>query len=95
MPGQRRLLTRVHSCYERQIADLPRQGRPVTIRLAVRRLRCDNRGCTQRVFAARVHEVSALFARQGLALRSTASGWRSAVKLWRAARRALWHANEP
>ncbi|MGO6788710.1 ISL3 family transposase [Rhizobium ruizarguesonis] len=42
---------RLHSRYQRRLADLPWQGRAVTITLNVRRLRCGNKGCQRRIFA--------------------------------------------
>lgn len=41
---------RIHSRYQRQLADLPWQGHAVTISLTVRRLRCANVDCTRRIF---------------------------------------------
>lgn len=49
--------TRLHSYYERRMADLPWQGDRVRIHLRVRRLRCDNSLCTQRIFAEAVSDV--------------------------------------
>jgi hypothetical protein len=42
--------TKIHSRYERRIADLPWLGRRVTICVQVRRLRCTNTRCSQRIF---------------------------------------------
>ena len=50
-PDCREGSSRLHSRYERRIADLPWQGRAVTIKLSVRRLRCGNRRCQHRIFA--------------------------------------------
>jgi transposase len=44
---------RVHSCYERCLADLPAHGRRVRIRLLVRRFRCGEPGCRRKIFAER------------------------------------------
>lgn len=49
-PNCRHVSTRLHSRYNRRIADLPWQGRSVAIQLRVRRLRCANRGCRRRIF---------------------------------------------
>ncbi len=48
---------RLHSRYERTLADLPWQGRPVSLRVEARRFRCANPGCTRRTFAERLPEV--------------------------------------
>ncbi|WP_349956742.1 transposase family protein [Rhizobium sp. ZPR3] len=50
-PDCRKASHRVHSRYERHLADLPWQGRAVTITLHVRRLRCSNKRCRRRIFA--------------------------------------------
>ncbi|CAN7671163.1 ISL3 family transposase [Rhizobium sp. LjRoot30] len=49
---------RLHSRYERRLADLPWQGRAVTITLSVRRLRCSNERCGRRIFAENAGDVS-------------------------------------
>jgi transposase len=41
---------RAHSRYQRRLADAPIAGRPVQLRLQVRRLFCDNTVCTTRTF---------------------------------------------
>ena len=43
--------SRVHSCYERRVADQAVSGREVMITLAVRRFRCVNHGCERKIFA--------------------------------------------
>jgi transposase len=45
---------RVHSHYHRLVADLPCQGRTVTLRLVVRRFRCIAPGCPQAIFCERL-----------------------------------------
>jgi transposase len=42
---------RVHSRYRRQLVDAPIAGRPVQLRLRIRRLFCDNAACPARTFA--------------------------------------------
>jgi hypothetical protein len=51
---------RVHSAYERRLADAPVGGQPVTVRLTVRRFFCGNPDCGAVTFAEQV---------QGLTLR--------------------------
>lgn len=43
---------RVHSRYKRSIADLPLSGRPVQLKVLVRRFHCDRALCTRRIFSA-------------------------------------------
>jgi transposase len=50
---------RVHSRYERTVADLPWHGVPVTLRVGVRRFFCDNHRCERAIFAERLEEVAA------------------------------------
>jgi transposase len=45
---------RLHSHYRRTVADLPCQGRPVALRLVVRRFRCSQPGCPRAVFCERL-----------------------------------------
>jgi len=45
------LSRRVHSRYQRAVADLPWEGVEVTIRLRTRRFFCDDEGCPKRIFA--------------------------------------------
>jgi len=50
---------RVHSRYERIIADLPCHGVPVTLHVGVRRFFCDNLQCERAIFAERLEEAPA------------------------------------
>jgi transposase len=50
---------RVHSGYERRLADAPAGGQPVTIRLAVRRFFCPNLDCGAVTFAEHVQGLTA------------------------------------
>lgn len=59
-----RVSHRVHSQYQRYLADLPWQGRAVTIILHVRRLRCDNENCRRRIFAENVGDVTWSYCRR-------------------------------
>jgi transposase len=67
---------RVHSRYERTLADLPWGEYAVVVHLKVRRLFCDNAGCERRLFAERLPGVTAPRARKTarLAERLTAVG---------------------
>lgn len=44
------LSQRVHSTYQRQLQDLPWQGRAVVIQVRARRFRCSNPACARRTF---------------------------------------------
>lgn len=55
---------RVHSRYARTLTDLPWQGVPVTVRLRVRRLFCDERSCGRAIFAERLPGLAAHYARR-------------------------------
>ncbi|MFM9700870.1 ISL3 family transposase [Streptomyces europaeiscabiei] len=52
----------VHDRYGRRLADVAAGGRPVTIRLTVRRFRCETRSCPRRTF---VEQVEGLTFRHG------------------------------
>jgi len=59
---------RVHSRYERRLADAAIGGRPVVIRLQVRRLFCGEPACKKRTFAEQVPGLAARYARKTLLL---------------------------
>ena len=67
---------RVHSRSQRTLADLPWGEQAVTLRLSVRRLFCGNKACERRLFAERLPDVAAPWARRTtrLAGRLTAVG---------------------
>ncbi len=49
----------IHSRYERSLSDLPSDGRAVLIKIRVRRFRCRQADCPQRVFAERLEPAVA------------------------------------
>lgn len=53
-----------HSRYERHLQDFPWQGRPVTLRIQARRLRCCNPDCRRRTFAKRLDDSAPTAARR-------------------------------
>ncbi len=55
---------RVHSRYRRTLTDLPWGGVPVTFRITVRKLFCDNLSCPRKVFAERLGGVARRYARR-------------------------------
>ena len=55
----------IHSRYERSLSDLPSDGRAVLIKIRVRRFRCCQADCPQRVFAERLEPaVTTAFSRR-------------------------------
>ncbi len=65
----RRWSKRAHSHYGRIIRDLPWAGRPVVIRLRVRRFFCDNPRCVRRIFAERMPDLAPVRGRLALPFR--------------------------
>src|SRR5215472_3813808 len=59
-----RLSVRVHSRYERRLADAPAGGRRVVVRLRVRRLFCDHPACEKRTFAEQVPGLTVRYGRK-------------------------------
>ena len=63
-PDCRAPSSRVHSRYERRLADLPWRGRPVAVRLRARRFFCAEPACPRRTFAERLPGVARPSARR-------------------------------
>lgn len=59
-----RRASRVHSRYERTLADLPWGEHAVVLRLRVRRLFCDNPRCERRIFTERLPGIAAPWSRK-------------------------------
>src|SRR5579883_2952223 len=59
---------RIHSYYERRLADLPWNGIPVRICLRTRRFFCDGDGCARQIFTERLPETASTHARRTLRL---------------------------
>jgi transposase len=59
---------RVHSHYQRTLADLPWQGQIAVLRLRVRRFRCGTAACPRKIFTERLPEVTVSRARKTLRL---------------------------
>jgi transposase len=53
-PACGNLSTRVHSRYQRVLADLPWQGHAVALRIRARRFRCPEPACSRRIFTERL-----------------------------------------
>ena len=60
--------TKVHSRYTRLLADLPWMGYAVRLKLHLRRFFCQNPECQCQIFAERLHNVVAPYARRTLRL---------------------------
>jgi transposase len=58
-PACGRVSARIHSRYERSLADLPAHGRKVRIKLQVRRFRCVGKDCRRKIFAERLADTIA------------------------------------
>ena len=56
--------SRVHSRYRRRVADAAIAGRPVVLRLEVRRFFCGNHDCSTRTFAEQIDGVTTPYARR-------------------------------
>lgn len=59
-PGCGITSAKVHSRYARRLLDLPSHGRAVHLRVQVRRFRCSNRDCSQRIFGEPLPDSTAL-----------------------------------
>ena len=60
--------TQIHSRYVRTLADLPWNGLPVRLRLAVRRFFCRTTACSRRIFTERLPGIVAPSARRTMRL---------------------------
>ena len=67
-PRCHRRSRRIHSRYQRHVADLPIGAMPVTLALHVRRFVCPNPRCPQRIFAERLPNLVAAGARRSQGL---------------------------
>jgi len=65
-PGCAHRSSRIHSYYDRRLADLPWNGVPVRIRLRTRRFFCDAVDCPHRIFTERLPETTEMYARRTL-----------------------------
>ncbi|MFD3760867.1 ISL3 family transposase [Streptomyces sp. NPDC058622] len=69
-PGCRARARRVHSSYERSLAERPLSGRKLLIRLRVRRFFCDRARCRRRTFVEQVGGLSERYRRSSLGLKT-------------------------
>lgn len=60
---------RVHSRYERRLADAAAGGQEMVIQLLARRFFCRNDACTSRTFAEQVHGLTSRYGRRSTGLR--------------------------
>ncbi|MEW2175221.1 ISL3 family transposase [Streptomyces sp. NPDC005406] len=68
-PGCRDLARRVHSSYERSLAERPLTGKKLQVRLRVRRFFCDRSSCRRRTFVEQVSGLSERYRRSSLGLK--------------------------
>ena len=69
-PRCQQVASRIHSRYQRSLADLPLVHRAVWLLLHVRRFFCDNDHCSQRTFCERLPSLVAVGARRTTRLRT-------------------------
>lgn len=67
-PRCHQLSSRVHSRYQRTVADLPWQGVSVQLQLLTRRFFCANKKCVRQIFCERLPRVVAAYGRQTVRL---------------------------
>jgi transposase len=65
-PGCTQPSSRIHSYYERRLADLPWNGVPVRIRVRTRRFFCNREECAHHIFTERLPETTACYGRRTL-----------------------------
>lgn len=65
--------SRIHSRYHRSLSDLPWQGQIVQLCLEARKFFCDTPTCRRRIFAERLPELAAAYARKTSRLESALS----------------------
>ncbi len=63
-PACAQVSQRLHSRYQRTLADLPWQGRPVALQVQARRFRCLNPSCARQTFSERLAGVAPVAARR-------------------------------
>jgi transposase len=63
-PGCGCISHRLHSRYQRRVADLPWQGRAVVLRIGLRRLRCANPRCARQTFSEGLPGIAPAYARR-------------------------------
>ncbi len=65
----------VHGYYERTVADVPADGRPVVVRVRVRRMRCPVPGCPVQTFREQVPGVLDRYQRRTTRLAARPARW--------------------
>ncbi|MFE7312848.1 transposase family protein [Streptomyces sp. NPDC057555] len=69
-PDCRRRASRVHSSYQRRLAERPVGPRQVVVRLTVRRFFCDGKSCPRKTFAEQIDGLTKRYRRSSVALKS-------------------------
>src|SRR5712691_3496616 len=62
-PECHQLSARIHSCYQRMVADLPCAGRDVILALTLRKFVCGTSTCPRKIFTERLPELVESYAR--------------------------------
>src|SRR2546423_8946876 len=70
-PGCASLSSRIHSRYQRKLADLPWSGRIVRLVVSVRRFFCKHPDCPRKTFAEPLPELAERYARRTTRLKET------------------------
>jgi transposase len=68
-PGCGVYTARIHSRYERRLADMAVSGQALTIHLKAHRFRCDNAACARKTFAERFPDLVVPYGRRTLLMR--------------------------
>ncbi|MEV6013523.1 transposase family protein [Streptomyces sp. NPDC051976] len=77
-PACRAVSSRVHSRYERRLADTAVSGQETAIDLEVRRFFCANPDCVKKTFAEQVDQLTFRYGRRTLSLQTGGVGaWRT------------------
>jgi transposase len=82
-PACATISARVHTRYQRVLADPAIGGRPSLLRVRVRRFFCDNTGCNRRTFVEQVPDLTTPYARR---THCCAASWRRSAWRWVAGR---------
>ncbi|WP_219419413.1 transposase family protein [Pseudonocardia nigra] len=94
-PRCRQVSVRSHSRYQRRLADAPIAGRPVQLRLQVRRFFCDNTVCATRTFVEQPAALAVPRSRRTSVLREALTAIAVALAGRAGARLAARHTHRP
>jgi transposase len=66
---------RVHSHYTRTLADQPCAGKALQLLVLVRRFFCENERCARKIFAERLPDLTAVYARRTTRCKEALAEW--------------------